>query len=479
MRRISLFFVLLLSSLLIAGCGGGDSSSTKSGSEIVGADLAPANASAFLSLNTDVTNEQWTQAKALLAKSPANEALEQLLGDSGMSLADIEQALGKHTVVIGLAGGDEDSDAVMLTDTSDPEKLKSLLASGKSTKNAVTREIGDWTAASDSAATLDSYESATSSGAKLADSADFKAAIAGLPDDALATLFFPGDALEDTVESRAPGSASSIITGATGNNPIKWVGLSLASTANGISVEGLVKGSRSLGDGTTALLQELPAGTSFAIDLDGGVFGLDKMVRDLRNNDQYGSQISQFETMLGLTLEDLAALVGGEIAVYGNDKGIGILVKTAQPNKVLGALDKVAGMVGGGGATPTTIGDVQAKKLALGAFQIFYGTSEGNLFIVSDETTLPGSAKLTGDASYSSAAEAMDIPDQAAVVFYLNFPQLSKLIETMSSLFQSLGASGTSGMTEITSSLEGYDTVLGYAAANGDVIEFKASVTVK
>ncbi len=481
MRRIPILLVLLLLALPVAGCGGGSSSSDKGGSSgVVGADLAPADATAFLSMKTDESSDQWTQMKKLLENPTIKKALDDALGGS-VTISDIEQALGENTVVVGFGKG-ENPPSVMLTDSSDPEKLKSVLASIEGTKKAVTREIDGWTAVAETESVLDQFESATKSGSKLSDSAQFKTALEGTPAEAVATAYFPGAALQDVASSAAAGTAaSSVVSGAAAKQPVEWLRMSLTPTDNGFSIEGTAKASKPLENGSTGLLSEVPGATSFVIDINGKALGLDAQVQKLRNNDQYGSQIAQFEALLGLKLEDLAALAGSEIAVYGSETGLGLLIKAPDPDKVLGALDKLVTMLASGKAPQaTTIAGIQVKELTLGQFKLYYGAAGGNIFVATDQASLPGSKKLADDAAYSAAAEKLGLPDSAVAVFYVDFERLPQLIEGLGTTFQQFGASVSTEITGSLKGIEGFDSILGYVAAGTDnEVDFKAELALK
>jgi hypothetical protein len=490
MRRISLSLVLLLAcSLLLAACGSkskskNSSSSSGGSSSISGAEIAPASAIGFLSISTDSSGTQWQQAKKLIAGIPAaQKALDKALSDSGVTLTDVEQALGKTTILVEL-GTAAKSVTVVLTDTTDAAKLKSILAKSKSKKKLVTAEIGSWLAVSDSQAALDQYQSAAATG-KLADGSTFKQALEGVPTDALVKAYLTGDAITASAGTLGgSGSASKALGSAAAKNQLEWGTLAASAVPEGLSVSGTFKGKSALTNSSSSLIGELPSGTAFAIDLNGTTVGLKKAVLDLRNNTKYGSQVPQIEAALGVKLEDLAALVGSEMSIYGSGSGIGLLFKAPNPAQSKAMLDKAIKLFSAqlsGASKTVSVGGVQATELTLGKMKIYYGVKDDNLFIVTNANALPGAGKLSSDPVYSAAAKALSVPASNVAVAFIDFAQLAQLAKSSDSVVKGLGSLGGASTTQMGSGFDprGVSALLGYIVANGDKVELKAMLSVK
>lgn len=481
MRRIFLSLALVAACLLVlAACGGKSSSkSAKSDGSALGADVAPASATAFISINTDSTGAQWKQAMTLMARVPAlQSALDKSLSESSITLAEVEDALGPTTVLVQL-GSSDSSTQVFLSNPDDPAKLKSLLAKDK-TDPSVTTEIDSWLAVSESQTALDEFTTALEKG-KLSDSSVFKSAIAEVPDDSLAKGYFDGSAITaSATASLSSGSASQALNKAMAGNTLEWGALGVSAVTKGFSVDGVFKGTKAMSNATLSLISELPSGTSFAVDLDGKSLGLDKAVLALRDNDKYASQIPQLEAALGVKLEDLAALAGSEMSIYGTETGIGVLIKAADATASKVMLDKAVGLLAAqlnGSSKPTTVNGVEATEVTFGTTKIDYGVKDGNLFVVTDASSLPGDMKLSSDSLYSAAAAEVTIPASNLGVAYIDFAKLAALSESGSSIVSSLGSSASA--TTSLSNLDGMSSLLGYAAANGDKFELKAFLTVE
>ncbi len=492
MRRISLSLALVFACLLVlAACGGKSSSKSASsgaGSEsAAGAEIVPASATAFASINTDSTGAQWKQATELMARVPSlQSSLEKQLTKAGITLSDVEEALGPTTDIVQLASSSAASKGaeVYLTNPKDPAKLKAILAKDK-TEKSVTTEIDSWIVVAQTQAALDQFKSDATSG-KLADSANFKAAIAEIPADSLVRAYFDGSVITASATSSL-GSSSSSSSGALkkalAKNQVEWGALGASAVAKGFSIDGIFKGKKTLANSSLSLIDELPSGTSFAVDLDGKALGFDKAVTSLSKNSKYASQIPQIEAALGVKMTDLATLAGSEMSIYGTESGIGLLIKAADANASKAMLDKAVALLASqanGSSKSTTVGGVQATEVTFGTTKIDYGVKDGNLFVVTDAASLPGATKLSSDSAYSAVASELTIPSSNLGVGYIDFTKLATLAKSGSSVVSSLGSStGTNANLSNLKNLEGLSSLLGYAVANGDKFELKAFLSVK
>jgi hypothetical protein len=479
MRRISLALALAVSCLLVLAACGGNSSKSK----------AAKSATVFASINTDSSGAQWKQAMQLLAGVPSlQSSLNKDLSKSGITLADVEGALGPNTVFVQLGTSAKPTE-VVLSNPTDSSKLKSVLAKDKKEKS-VTTEIGSWLAIAKSQAALDQFTTAAGSG-KLADSSAFKTAVAGIPADALVKAYLKGSAISASTLSSlgstattTTSSASKALNSALAKNQLEWGTVAVSAVAKGLSIEGVFKGKTSETNASSTLIAALPSGTSFAVDLDGKSLGLDKAVQNLSKNPKYSSQIPQMEAALGIKLGDLAALAGSEMSIYGTESGIGVLIKAPDAAKSKKMLDKAVALLSAqlnGTSKSVTVGGVQATEVTFGTMKIDFGVKDGNLFLVTDSGALPGSSKLTSDPVYSAAAAELPVPASNLGVAYVDFAKLAALSKSSSSIVGSLSSSLGNSKSASTnlSQLDGLSSLLGYASASGDKIEVKAFLSTK
>jgi len=490
LRRI--FFMVVASALLltVAACGGKSSSSVSvSAARSPGADMVPASSAAFISINTDPAGAQWKKALELLARVPAiggqlGQFLDQNVG-AGVTLDELQQALGKTTDIVLLASGSKQS-AVLMSKPDDATKLKEIL--GRNADKIAVREIDGWVVSSDSEAALDRFESARKEG-KLSDSSKYADALADLPENALATVFVDGSKLTDVASSMSASNSSgfSLPSGlGTGQmNPVEWMGLAVRARDDGLHLNGIVKGTKGVGSFSPLLLAAVPADAAFALDLKGSALGLEKIVNDLRNDATYGKQITALETMLQIKLEDLARLAGSEMAAYGNGSAFTLLVGAPDAAKSVAMIDKLISLVGGqlsGLSAPSqaTIDGVDAKKLTLGSMTVYYGVKDGRLFVTTGASGLTGAGKLSESASYLAATKAIAMPAENAGVVFVDFARLNELLTSQSALLGQLGQlGGQSTTTPGSVDLTGLSTLAAYIAANGDKVKITGLLAVK
>src|SRR5215211_277884 len=187
--------------LAVSGCGG----ATQSGPIPEGAEFAPASAAFYMVGVTDPESEQWDKADKLLARFPGRE---KLLGEVRKSLrkddlsweADLKPALPDEIHLVALDF--EDDSFVGYAKPKDEARFNKLLESGDDP--TVHRKIDDWTVFSDTTKALDRFASAhSSSGDSLADTDEFKDAIADLPEDAALRGYLSGKSLYDLIRKEA------------------------------------------------------------------------------------------------------------------------------------------------------------------------------------------------------------------------------------------------------------------------------------
>ena len=146
--------------LVAAGCGGSAGGNKQASG---GESIAPGNAVAYLSVDTDVDSAAWTKAQALLDRFPGKDKilshLRSSLEDEGLDWeTDVKPALGNETEAVFL---DADSEHVVgLTKPKNQAKFDALLA--KSTPPMVSEQVDGWTVFAEKQALLDEFDKARS-----------------------------------------------------------------------------------------------------------------------------------------------------------------------------------------------------------------------------------------------------------------------------------------------------------------------------
>ncbi len=166
-RSLPALAALTGAALLAAGCGGSKSSTSsvaEKGSVPESASLAPGDATAFVTIDTDSASEGWANVDRLVALVPgARKALDGSLASSlsedGLTWKkDVRPALGKELVIVVT----HDNKPILLLQPGDQAAFERLAHSG--TDRPVLAEIEGWQAAADTQADLDAYRKALSTG---------------------------------------------------------------------------------------------------------------------------------------------------------------------------------------------------------------------------------------------------------------------------------------------------------------------------
>jgi hypothetical protein len=500
MRRFLTVLVLTACSLALPACGG---SSARSQPVVAGtaADITPASATSFASIRVDPANPQVRPALGLIERMPGGgKALADLvagIGKKGTSLADLQRALGPTVELAAVGSGDKQGDFVM-TKPRDAAKLQQLLKKGGKSSS---REIEGWLVLGDSEDELDTFESEAEKG-RLADSNDFREAFAGLAEGSLARVYVSGSLLDQALES---GLAGLPLPGI--ENPVEWIGLSVRAEAGAFRLEGAVKGVKAK-NASSSLIAEAPYGAVAVLNANGSSYDLEREISKLSDDARLGPALIQLEA-LGIKLDDIAGLAGGEIAVYltstgfipapANAKinprsglvvtepGVTALFTGPKAAAALPAVEKLASLLATqmkGGVRSVTVAGVRAKEITLGTMRVFIGVKNGALFITTNPAGLAPARKLGANPAYVRAEKALAVPKETAGVLFADLSNPAEIAGLISSLSAAQGSNGTMvpflGVTVAKGSKPtGASVLLAYLLAAGDRLQIKGIVTVE
>jgi len=468
-RVLSLLIVAL--ALLAAGCGG---STTAATGEPSGAEITPASAVGFVSLNTDAGSEQWQQAIELLQKLPAREKLlgriTGALADEDLDFArDIRPALGPTVDFAVLSRANGQTDVVGMTQPADGAKLEALLRKGG--KPAVHAEIDGWTVFAEDEAALAPFRV---DGDKLQDSEPFSDAMAELPDEANAKAYFDGRAVPRALGRTAPG------LGTVPVGDFDWVSAAVSSEQDGFKIEGAAKGRA--GESKPfdrSLLEQIPSGALVAIAFNGGnTSALDQ----LRANPKLSRQSARLEELLGIGLQDLVGLLGGDAVLYvrpgSPDLEVTLLTKPENPKGLLRTIDRAVTRVSlfSGRPAPTRrrIGDVVVREVSLDRVSLYYGVRDGAL-IASTATAAFGDysgASLEDDPVFTDAAAAAKLPDDAAALLFVNVEDSLPVLQDLAREY------AASIPPDVAANLEPLESFLGFSMPDSDIARFSGLLKI-
>lgn len=488
--RLRALAVTLVTGLAVvaAGCGGSSSSSA------AGAEVAPASAPVFISVNTDFEGDQIATFRTLLDKFPGSDgllrmALAELEQDDVDFEQDVKPALGPELdiVVLDLGQGADapDPEVVALLQPGDPAKLDALLEKDTGGTPTVKEEVDGWTVLADSQASIDRFKEMRSSGGTLSDSGGFADAMEGLPDDALARAYVNTDAIVEAYRVAEPVGGAQAFDQLFPNG-VPSVGATVSAEEGGLRFQATGKTTQPTDTFEASLPDELPAGALAYVGFD----NLAKGVRESLNsageaNQQFDQQLGQIELVLGLSLDrDVLPLLEqeGAIAAYpaasGSDTpSIQLVMKVDDPEQAVGTIDKLlarAAQFAPGIPTPQLIdiGGVKAKTVEYEGTTIIYAGFDGKLVITNAADTIEamqgGGEKLSDDETYSSARESTDVPGETSGILYVN-------LNTALDLAQSL----TGQSPQVQENVEPLDSFLLYSTADDDRVTVSGFLAIQ
>ena len=426
--------------LVVSGCG--SSSASSSGTIGDGAAVVPANAAAFVAVNSDLSSGQWSQVQQLVDKFPGKDKALAMLkqsferGSSGVTWADVKQALGPEVDVAVFL--DPKPYVVGMTQPKDAQAFASLVKKGNASGGGklVVADYKDWKIFSDSQAHLDAFEHG--SGGVLSGDSTYKDASGALPGDALAKAYASGAKLLGALKQLAPQAPAQ-------SGSIEWVAGDLATHNDGLSLDFHAKttgGQDAPAPYEAKLPAEVPGGVLAYLSFSGAGLESAQVKQSLGKLAAIpqAAQIVQLVQALGPVFAHENALYVRQAALIPE------VTLVAQPDSAdqgLAAVDRLVALIGARGGTaltPKTVtaGGVQAKELNLGRFSIFYGVKAGKLVVSDSEAAFGelggGGSKLADDATFKDAEKAAGMPSATNGFLYLDLKDAIPVVESLAQL---------------------------------------------
>ena len=439
MRLRGLSFVLVAALALAAGgCGGSDGGGGAEAGESAG--FVPANAPAYVYVNTDFESDAWKNLEALLEKFPDREqglrALREGLSGEGVTFDEVKAALGPETAIGVLSFAGEGS-ALGLNEAKDQAKLDALIqkldatAGGEPTRKEV---VDGWTIISDDQAQIEAAKRAHD-GESLADSDQFKDAIGDLEGDAVLRFYVDGAAAARQLDAQTQGAATSLAGGGT----LQSIAGQVTAEDDGLGFDVVTRteGGQEPQTYASELLSQVPADVLLFASFN----ALGDQLGDVSSNPQLQEQLGAIQAALGISVTELAALFDGEAALYVRQGSpfpeVTLTLMVENEQQALATIDRLAtrlgAFVGGGAPTATKIGDVDAKRLSIQNFAVYYAAFDGKLVLSSATTGISelsgGGAKLDDDETFKQAVDSAGMPDETSGFVYVNIEDALPLLE--------------------------------------------------
>jgi hypothetical protein len=447
--RVTLLACVAALLFVVGGCGG-DSGTSAAGDGPGAAALVPADVAGFVSLNTDADSDQVEQLREVAERFPiARDGIERIvreLADEDVSWEeDVDPAVGSELAVALLAAGHS---VVALTQPDDPAKLRALVA--RAEDELVAADWGDGWHAIGKQSDLEALEAASGEDT-LADSDAYADAFDELADDALAKVYASGAALEEMA-----GELGAPVQGVGGFETAAFV---LEAVDDGIRLDGRAIGVEGVpADFEPELLGRVPADAFAAISFS----GLDEAISNLRSSDV--PFLPEVERALGVTLDELGALLAGESVLYARS-GLPIpevtLVlrpdNTAAAQATLRTLAEKLAKLTDSSVQRTEVDGVEVEYVEVEGVRIQFAAVDGVVIVTSGIAGIrdfrEDGDKLTDSDAYRDAAEAAGLGDRTNGLLYLDFAELLPVIEGLA------GLSGEELPAEVRENLEPLESI--------------------
>ncbi len=455
--------------MLAAGCGGASST----GADVPdSASLAPANATAYVTITADEGSSQWEQAEELLDRfDGARESLASVVADAldaeGMTWEDdVAPALGPEVVVVVTA----DQRFVVLTEPEDEAKLEALL--DRNLEEVASASIDGWTAFTEGRSTLVAYQAALARGT-LRDDEAFVEGMSSLPPEALARAWVDVASLTDELQQLVEQASSEVDLG------LDWISAALTAEDDGVLV---TLGARTPGGGDThyepELVDRVPADAVAALSF-GGTQGILDRVQGSIDVDEISGQL---EKLTGVSLDGLVDALSGEGVLYVREgesiPEVTLALAPPDPDETWETLTRLARRLSEQTDTPITTATengVEVRRIATPEATLSFARLDDDTLIITTGADAiarfsDDGDKLVDTEGYREAAEAVELGDRTRGFAYVDIDGLIPLVD---------GFAGDSGVpTEADEALESLDSFILQAEGDGETTTLRGFLRV-
>jgi Protein of unknown function (DUF3352) len=378
-RALPACAALALVGLVLAGCGSSDKAAAvagAAGTDGRAAQAFPASTVAFLDANIDETSTAWKQLLTLARRFPSwsnfaagvEKEMSDETGDDSPTVAQLRSWLGTEAAIGVLDVPTDGSDPTFLAfaEVRDRAQLEAALKKESDTRvlgkhgdfdlfgsddNSVVAISADTALLSNRRAPVDAaIDRLGGTGDKLSDVSAFQDTLASLATDNILVAYAPGSVLPklvalgrrndptDQTKNVSQGQFDQIIEKL---GDVRSLGFSFGATDKGLRIRGTTILEGDAGDRPAAyapeLLSRVPAGSWFAASFrDLGTSAKSGVDQALGANPDAKQQVTQVESVLGIKLDDVYALLAGEHALYagpGAPVSAGLILHPPDPER--------------------------------------------------------------------------------------------------------------------------------------------------
>ena len=473
--RLRLTLPAALVALLLAGCGGSDGGGSGAGFD--SASVVPADAIAYVSIDSDLQSDQWDALRDHLDSFPdggrlVDQLLSSLAEENVSWDRDVEPAIGPEVAVVALPGEGGDSPSpVVLTQSDDPAKLDALFA--RSNQSSERREIDGWQAVAEDTADLDAYAAALDEGS-IEDDDTFDDATADLPDEPLMTVFVDGQAVRDAASSAGED------LDLRGLGDFQWLSGAAEAVDQGIRFAATYKapGLDAVENYEPSLLDRVPSDAIAVASFKGTA----EQLEALRGQPALGDVTGKVESTLGVGLDELTRLLRGEGAFYVRPAApipeLTLLLSVEDEASAKQTLDRLAGRLTSQTLAQrgnTTLGGAPASFVDIQGFRITYSVAGGVATVTTARAlSKPGEGEQLSDSgNFGEAKDASGLGDETAGFLYVDLERAVSLIGGFA------GIAGQEVPPELERNLRPLRSLLTHASRDGDEISSTSLLTIE
>jgi hypothetical protein len=311
----------------------------------------------------------------------------------------------------------------------------------------------------------------------------FKAALEKLPGEALVKAYLDGRQLNELIQAQSQKSATPFDPSTLGLDKLEYVAASTSAESDGIRAHGASSGG-DLGGGefSSKLLDGVPGDALAFLDFRGA--GTTDQLKKLEANPTVAQALQQIVAGLGVSFDDILALLRNEVALYVRP-GAGIpevtlALETKDQAAALSTLDRLAARLAaatnGAQVQPGKQGGHDVKTINLGRIAIHYGGLGDKVLVTSGVSGIAdygSGSKLTDSADFKQAKAAADMPDSTGGFFYLDLKDSIPLLEGLA------GLAGQTPPAEVTENVRPLRSFLSWTEGTGNERTFDAFLEIK
>jgi hypothetical protein len=415
--------------LVAAGCGNSTAATqTSSGTEA--ANLVPASALAYVSVDANLDSQSW-------------QVVSDLVGPIGTNVdykRDIKPALGDRVNLAVLGVDNGKPDAVAIVKPTDVAKLQALAKKfDQGTEHYTVENIGGWSVVADSAAAFQAVRDANT-GSSLADSANFKSAMSQVGGDAFATAYASGSGAE-----QLPAKLRALVRVA--GSP-RWVAARITADKSALHLDARAAGASTPAAYKPALLSDVPSGAILAVSFK----DVNQLLARIQAEPTLRASLPPFLSGLGsLGGEGVLYLLPGTL--------LPVVTLELQPRDPAAAVKSLRALA------------VKAAKVLP-----LHVERHGNKVLLTNAAAgvSPGSGSLVEDQPFKDALAAADAPAEVTWLAYADIQRLAPILQALASL---TGKGQTK--PSATLKLEKFGTLLAFGARSGSMSRLEARLTIR